>query len=58
MLIVSSAVLWLICIIPYVGSIVRFITLILGLGIITKSVLPSDTKKSDNKVKKEDKKDK
>lgn len=58
MLIVSSAVLWLICIIPYVGSIVRFITLILGLGIITKSVLPSDTKKSNNKVKKEDKKDK
>ena len=58
MLIVSSAVLWLICIIPYVGSIVRFITLILGLGIITKSVLPSDTKKSDNKVKKEDKNDK
>lgn len=58
MLIVSSVVLWLICIIPYVGSIVRFITLILGLGIITKSVLPSDTKKSDNKVKKEDKKDK
>lgn len=58
MLIVSSAVLWLICMIPYVGSIVRFITLILGLGIITKSVLPSDTKKSDNKVKKEDKKDK
>ena len=58
MLIVSSAVLWLICIIPYVGSIVRFITLILGLGIITKSVLPSDTKKSDNKIKKEDKKDK
>lgn len=58
MLIVSSAVLWLICIIPYVGSIVRFITLILGLGIITKSVLPSDTKKLDNKVKKEDKKDK
>ena len=58
MLIVSSAVLWLICMIPYVGSIVRFITLILGLGIITKSVLPSDTKKSDNKIKKEDKKDK
>lgn len=58
MLIVSSAVLWLICIIPYVGSIVRFIISILGLGIITKSVLPSDTKKSDNKVKKEDKKDK
>lgn len=58
MLIVSSAVLWLICIIPYVGSIVRFITAILGLGIITKSILPSDANKSDNKVKKEDKKDK
>ena len=58
MLIVSSAVLWLICIIPYVGSIVRFITSILGLGIITKSILPSDANKSDKKVKKEDKKDK
>lgn len=58
MLIVSSAVLWLICIIPYVGSIVRFITAILGLGIITKSILPSDANKSDKKVKKEDKKDK
>lgn len=58
MLIVSSAVLWLICIIPYVGSVVRFITLILGLGIITKSILPSDANKSDKKVKKEDKKDK
>ncbi len=58
MLIVSSAVLWLICIIPYVGSIVRFIISILGLGIITKSILPSDANKSDKKVKKEDKKDK
>lgn len=56
MLIVSSAVLWLICIIPYVGSIVRFITSILGLGIITKSILPSDANKLDKKVKKEDKK--
>lgn len=55
MLIVSSAVLWLICIIPYVGSIVRFIISILGLGIITKSILPSNANKSD---KKEDKKDK
>ena len=58
MLIVSSAVLWLICLIPYVGIIVKLLALILGLGIITKSVLPSNVKKSAKEVKKVDKKDK
>lgn len=58
MLIVSSAVLWLICLIPYVGIIVKLLASILGLGIITKSVLPSNVKKSAKEVKKVDKKDK
>lgn len=58
MLIVSSAVLWLICLIPYVGIIVKLVASILGLGIITKSVLPIDVNKSAKELKKVDKKDK
>ena len=46
-LIASSAVLWLIGLIPYVGSIVNFIAIVIGLGIIVYSV-PVKFKKEKN----------
>lgn len=39
MLIVSTIVLWLISLIPYIGSIVELIAIILGLGIILSSLI-------------------
>lgn len=35
MLIVSSIVLWLVCLIPYLGGLISFIAVIIGLGLIT-----------------------
>lgn len=53
-LVASSIVIWLLALIPYVGSIVSFILTILGLGIIVKSILPVGEKKNkDEKTKKE-----
>lgn len=39
MLVASSIVLWLICLIPFVGSLVSMVTAILGLGIIISSLV-------------------
>ncbi len=49
MLILSSIVLWLIKLIPYVGSIVGLITGIIGLGIVTMSLLKKDKIKETDK---------
>ncbi len=56
-LILSAIVLWLIGLIPYVGSIVSFIAVISGLGMITYSILFKNKKKEDKKAKKENKKE-
>lgn len=58
MLIVSSAVLWIVCLIPYVGTIVKLLASIIGLGIITKSVLPINSNKAEKESKKVDTKNK
>ena len=39
MLVVSSIVLWLIVLIPFVGSLVSMVTAVLGLGIIISSLV-------------------
>ena len=49
MLILSSVVLWLIKLIPYVGSIVGLIAGIIGLGIVTMSLLKKDKIKETDK---------
>lgn len=56
-LIITSAIIWAISLIPVVGSIISIIASILGLGIIVKSILPSKNKanKENKKVKKESK---
>ena len=49
MLILSSALLWLIKLIPYVGSIVSLIVSIIGLGMVIISIIPARKKsKSEN----------
>ena len=49
MLILSSALLWLIKLIPYVGSIVSLIISIIGLGMVIISIIPARKKsKSEN----------
>ena len=45
MLIVSAAVLWLINLIPYIGTLISFISCIVGLGLLVISIIPT-TKKS------------
>ena len=45
-LIITSAILWAICIIPVVGSFVSIAISMLGLGIIIKGILPSKNKDS------------
>lgn len=53
-LIITSAILWAICIIPVVGSFVSIAISMLGLGIIIKGILPSKNKDSkENSSKKE-----
>lgn len=50
MLIISSAILWAICLIPYVGLIIKLLASIIGLGIVTIAILPAKVnKKSENK---------
>lgn len=52
MLVVSSIVLWLIGLIPYIGSIVGFVSVILGLGIIISSlILKEKVKDSKEEIK-------
>ena len=43
-LIASTVVLWLISLIPYVGLIISFITVILGLGIVLSSLILKEKK--------------
>lgn len=50
MLIASSAVLWLLTLIPTLGSIISFVAWVLGLGIIMKSIIPARAKKADKVV--------
>ena len=56
-LILSAIVLWLIGLIPYVGSIVSFVAVILGLGMITYSIFFKNKKEEDKEAKKENKKE-
>ena len=57
LLLVTAAVLWLINLIPYVGGWISFITSILGLGILVKSIIPAKkAKNKDDSKKEEDKK--
>lgn len=44
LLMASAAVLWLINLIPYAGSLVSFVTAIIGLGIIMISIIPNHKK--------------
>lgn len=44
-LVASSIVIWLLTLIPYVGSLISFILTILGLGIIIISIIPIKAKK-------------
>lgn len=44
LLMASAAVLWLINLIPYVGSLVSFVTVIIGFGIIMISIIPNHKK--------------
>lgn len=53
-LIITSAILWAICIIPVVGSIVSIIVSILGLGIIIKGILPSKDKDTKENLSKKE----
>lgn len=46
MLILSSIVIWAITKIPYIGSIISFITIIIGLGILVASILPKKQPKN------------
>ncbi len=50
MLIVSAIVLWLIGLIPYVGSIVGMISVVLGLGIIMASLVLKEKNKTNKKA--------
>lgn len=47
LLIVSGMVIWAISQIPYVGSIISFITTVLGLGILTCSIIPKKSTKKE-----------
>ena len=44
-LIITSAVIWLICLIPFVGRILSLIVTVLGIGILVNNLLPSTRKK-------------
>lgn len=50
MLIVSSAILWLIGLIPYVGVIVGIIAIIIGLGILVYHLVKKEKTNKDEKV--------
>ena len=51
MLIVTAAVLWLIGLIPYVGSIVGIIAVIIGLGILVYHLIKREKTNKDEKAK-------
>lgn len=50
-LILSAIALWLIGLIPYIGSIVSLVAVILGLGMITYSILFKNKKVVEEEVK-------
>ena len=52
-LIITSAVIWLICLIPFVGKILSLIVAILGVGVLVNNVLPSTRKKDFSNTKTE-----
>ena len=45
MLIITGIVIWALGLIPYVGAIISFITVILGLGLLVVSILPKKQNK-------------
>ncbi len=49
-LIASAIILWLVSLIPYVGSIIGMVAIVIGLGIILSSLLLKDKKQADSKV--------
>ena len=49
-LVASSIVIWLLTIIPYVGGLISFILTMFGLGIIIISIIPTNTKKKEEKT--------
>lgn len=51
MLIVSSVVLWLLMLIPYVGTIISLISSIIGLGILVMSIAPIKEHKKEETIK-------
>lgn len=51
MLIVSSVVLWLLTLIPFVGTIISLIASIIGLGILVMSIIPIKENKNKETVK-------
>ena len=51
MLIVSGIIIWVLKQLPYIGSVISFIITILGLGILTMSLLPKNTKKEETEKK-------
>lgn len=52
-LIITSAIIWLICLIPFVGRILSLIVAILGVGVLVNNVLPSTRKKDFSNTKTE-----
>ena len=50
MLIVTAIVISLLTKIPYIGSVLSFLIVIFGLGILLTAIVPNKTKKSSNKV--------
>ena len=49
MLIVSGIIVWVLTQLPYVGGVISFITVLLGLGILVLSILPKKDGKNSNK---------
>lgn len=55
-LIITSAVIWLLELIPVVGSILNFVIMIIGLGILVTTIIPEKEKSNKNSKKEEIKK--
>ena len=55
-LIITSAVIWLLELIPVVGSILNFVIMIIGLGILVTAIIPDKEKSNKNSKKEEIKK--
>lgn len=55
MLIVSSIILWLIALIPYIGSLISFMAVIIGIGIIVSNIVLKNKEAKPKKEKVQDK---